>query len=147
MVESENQILKLHIVTQESVFNWFRKYLWAQLLWYTPFCNQGHLQGNLHFVCKIWAKLDFCLKIYGNMRFPWVVLLNMLENDNVNLQIKFWLHITSNISKKKKENRGIAPTSMTSQLDPRPPKGVVAPPCDFFLNNSFGQPKVAKQLM
>ena len=41
--------------------------------------------------------------------FLWVFWLNMLENDSYNLQIKFWLHISSNISKSTKlENHGIA---------------------------------------
>ena len=33
------------------------------------------------------------------MPFSWVVLLNMLENDDSKLQTKFGVHITSNIFK------------------------------------------------
>ena len=54
---------------------------------------------NGHFVCKIWAKIDFYVKNRKNMRFSWDFLQNMLENDNSNLQTNLWVHITSNIFK------------------------------------------------
>ena len=65
--------------------------------------------------------MDFYVKNRKNMRFSWEFLQNMLENGHSNWQIKFGVHITSNIFKILQfKNHGIASTPWPQNFESLP---------------------------
>ena len=99
------------------------RYRWYQnkyrLLMYDVTTAQPQKFRNWHFACKMYKGKNWFLRKNSWKHASFIgFLLNMLENDNSNLQAKFGLHITSNISKVTKlQNHGIASTeSPTAQL-------------------------------